>query len=661
MGVFTSKMRLLTAVVIEDKSDLIAKELLRAGLLDFIKVTKAFDMGDISLEGGASAETEVGELRRRIENLYRQASIRLPSTSALSVEEMDVLDLALCRSKVDEAVSEIQDIRAEQKKVHQEILKLDEIGRYLRKSDDAKSGAGGFLIINRGRPVRGTMKALTARLSQIPFFESEITGGDEYLLISLKRDRAVIGEVLSSFGWLESDVSSNEKSRLAAGADIKERRVVLEQKMETVQGKLKDAVLWRKAEFDELWKNLRLHELFGEIKNNFSHTRDTCIFSGWLPAERSTDLERIIRSVSGGSCIVRWSDPEDHRKVSVPVEIRHTKVLAPFKMLVENFGVPEYGTIDPTIFVAVAYLAMFGLMFGDVGQGFVIMMVGLLGGLLTSKSSAGLKRLLQLFVFCGISSIIAGVLFGSYFGYSFFPPLWFDYHGIIAGHSETGGGRITDVYDILRITIYFGIIVISTGLVLNWINLFRKRNFFKLFLDKSGIIGGWFYGCGLWAAFQFVAADYKSLPDAGLMAVLFGIPVLILLLKAPLQYILHERGRQEFNGFKIVDFIMEWLVELLEIFSGYLANTLSFMRVAGLGIAHVSLMVAFDSIAAMSGNGFAAALILILGNLLVIALEGLSAGIQALRLNYYEFFSRYFTGKGIAYNPVSLRNRKQED
>jgi V/A-type H+-transporting ATPase subunit I len=142
--------------------------------------------------------------------------------------------------------------------------------------------------------------------------------------------------------------------------------------------------------------------------------------------------------------------------------------------------------------------------------------------------------------------------------------------------------------------------------------------------------------------------------------VFFGIPVLILLFKAPLHFILHERGKKKFDAFKVIDFIMEWIVEILEIFSGYLANTLSFMRVAGLGIAHVSLMVAFDTIAGMTGGGAAAILILILGNILVIALEGLSAGIQALRLNYYEFFSRYFTGKGIAYNPVSLRNWKQE-
>ena len=107
--------------------------------------------------------------------------------------------------------------------------------------------------------------------------------------------------------------------------------------------------------------------------------------------------------------------------------------------------------------------------------------------------------------------------------------------------------------------------------------------------------------------------------------------------------------------------IMEFLVEVLEIFSSFLSNTLSFMRVAGLGIAHASLMSAFYDMADMPGNIIAKILIMILGNVLVIVLEGLSAGIQSLRLNYYEFFTKYFTGHGIAFRPVGLKSRTVSD
>ena len=112
----------------------------------------------------------------------------------------------------------------------------------------------------------------------------------------------------------------------------------------------------------------------------------------------------------------------------------------------------------------------------------------------------------------------------------------------------------------------------------------------------------------------------------------------------------------------LFDFGMQWIVELLEVFSGYLSNTLSFMRVAGLGIAHVSLMIAFFEISELvTGGGRAnllSVIILIIGNVLVIGLEGLTAGIQALRLNYYEFFTKFFSGSGRLYSPVSLKSRE---
>ena len=101
---------------------------------------------------------------------------------------------------------------------------------------------------------------------------------------------------------------------------------------------------------------------------------------------------------------------------------------------------------------------------------------------------------------------------------------------------------------------------------------------------------------------------------------------------------------------------MHWIVELLEIFSGYLSNTLSFMRVAGLGIAHACLMIAFFTLADMT-SGIFAWFILIIGNLMVISLEGISAGIQALRLNYYEFFTKFFHGTGKLHTPISLNSK----
>jgi V/A-type H+-transporting ATPase subunit I len=328
-------------------------------------------------------------------------------------------------------------------------------------------------------------------------------------------------------------------------------------------------------------------------------------------------------------------------------------------MLVSNFGIPEYGTIDPTPFVMPIYLAMFGLMFADAGQGLILAILGVIGGwyFKNKTEKRAMYNLSWLLVWCGLSSVLFGILFGSYFGISLFKPIWFDFHGVVSGHSNNTS-MISSVYDILAITIYFGITVIAVGLIFNWINLIRTKRWMELLFDKGGIFGGWIYAGGVYAGSYFIAHDYKQFPQASILFCSLFLPALFLFVKEPYHFFKNKKFNpsQKFELFTPLNFIMNWIVELLEIFSGYLANTLSFMRVAGLGIAHVSLMVSFFTLAGMT-SGINSVIILILGNLLVISLEGLSAGIQALRLSYYEFFTKFFHGTGELYKPISLNSR----
>jgi V/A-type H+-transporting ATPase subunit I len=181
----------------------------------------------------------------------------------------------------------------------------------------------------------------------------------------------------------------------------------------------------------------------------------------------------------------------------------------------------------------------------------------------------------------------------------------------------------------------------------------------ELILDKGGILGSWMYGGGVYIAFFVVSHDYKKLPADITIFLLVGLPALLYFAKGPYHYFKHKDELPEKKSnpvFLTLNFLMEWLVELLEIFSGYMSNTLSFMRVAGLGIAHACLMTAFFTLADMT-SGFSSWLILILGNIMVISLEGLSAGVQALRLNYYEFFTKFFHGTGKLHTPISLNSK----
>ncbi|NCC91114.1 MAG: ATPase, partial [Spirochaetia bacterium] len=416
------------------------------------------------------------------------------------------------------------------------------------------------------------------------------------------------------------------------------------------------------AQLYAIWSNLRLNELCDQIRSYFAYTRNTTLFSGWVPTDQASLVEKAIEDASEGQCVVEWTEASSMPRDQVPVAMSSPKALAPFQKIVNNYSTPEYGTVNPTIFVMVAYLSMFGLMFADVGQGLVLLLVGLMGS--HSYKTHPLKpdgmlsrNVTSLLVYLGLSSMVFGALFGSYFGLPLVPALWFNFEAAVAGH----GTLITDVYGILGITIRFGIIIIYTGLVLNWINLSRKKAYLTLLLDKNGLLGGLLFGIGLYMGFGFVRSGYRTFPSQPWIAPVVTVSLILLFARGFIIYLvsLRKGGERHEISHVVLDSVMEFLVDVLEIFTGYLSNTLSFMRVAGLGIAHASLMESFKELSSMV-DGFGGVAIFILGNVLVIVLEGLSAGIQSLRLNYYEFFSRYFTGKGVAYEPVGLSNTRSE-
>ena len=243
------------------------------------------------------------------------------------------------------------------------------------------------------------------------------------------------------------------------------------------------------------------------------------------------------------------------------MELRNPRFLKPFQMLVTNYGVPAYGTIDPTPLVAISYLLMFGLMFGDAGHGLILVMLGLIGSKILK--TPGMRQLSRLLVWCGGASVGMGVLFGAYFGFSLIPALWFDYHEVVAGHAT--GGAVANLMDILALTVYLGIGVISAGLLLNWVNQARAGNWRALIFDKAGVLGGVMYGTGVWVAAAFARSGFRELPSLGVAGYLIGASALLLFLKFPLQAVA-DRKEGHAPHVSPAMWVMDWIIELLEVF-----------------------------------------------------------------------------------------------
>ncbi len=674
---FPTPMIQLVAVVLDPDVDAVTKALLDVGVLHFIDIREQIPQAASKLERIEQEVTagEAAELRKRIEGILSVVHRNPAEETRLSIEHIKTLDLEKARSSLDQITGKISELRNRQSEMQQELLKLEDMRRQLELFGNISAGFGSgsrfsYLSFQTGSLEKESADGLQQELRRYPSVCVETGIEDDtafLLLISMKRDEKAIDELLERYGWHDVDLSSklDELDSDVTGSLDKRINEVRSERDKAAE-QVSTTINEKSQALSEMWQTLRLNELYATVQSYYARTSRTVLFSGWLPSSKQYIVDGKIRETCGSRCLLEWNRPkeveaENEEGTAVPVELHNPKFLAPFQLLVQNYSIPEYGTVDPTPFVAIAYLVMFGLMFGDAGHGLILALAGIVGRVLYTKRN-NVRKLLTLLIWCGSASIVTGVLFGAYFGMQWFEPIWFDYHGIVSGH---GGGRLVgSIYDVLAITIYFGIAVIALGLVLNWINLVSKKRWFELVFSKGGLIGGEIYAAGVIAAHYFVRHDYKQLPDTELLFFFLGIPVLLLALKAPIDHIIkRRRGEAEtLHPLSIVDFAMEWIVEILEIFSGYLANTISFMRVAGLGIAHEALMIAFFSIAEMTGTATASGtsytiwsvLVLLVGNVLVIVLEGLSAGIQSLRLNYYEFFSKYFSGTGRAYKPVSL-------
>lgn len=657
MNLFTRPMKLLTAVVLEQTTEAVIKALLQLGVMDFVHINRLDpqQMEKLSTKPSSVSRMALEDTRHRVEALLRQGHIHLPSSEFLKVDDLQKPDLETYKNVLDALNIQLLTLKDKQKQCNQRLIGFEEMKRYIAEDK------GEYLDLRLGEFTHGTQEDLSSKIGSFGGILDEIKDVGKFISLTLRRDVSQVDPLLEKFGWEESSDAGLQRQALTIVTHRLEdecRKALLERS--EVEGEVDAVIAEKKSKLIEIWGNLRLNELCDQIRSYFAYTRNTTLFSGWVPSDQAQAVSKAIFDASDGQCVIEWTEATEVNREEVPVAISMPKALEPFQRMVNNYATPEYGTVNPTLFVMVAYLIMFGLMFADVGQGFILLLVGLFVKFNYKKNPMkpdGLlsRNIATLLLYLGGSAITFGLLFGSYFGMNIFPALWFNFDAVVSGHAE--GDVFKNVYDILGLTVKFGIVVIYTGLGINWVNLTRKKAWLKLILDKNGITGGLLFGIGLYMAFGFVKTGYHTFPTDPWITPVLLVCLIAMFFRGFLAYYLSvkEGGKTHDAGKVIFDSVMEWILDTLEIFTGYLSNTLSFMRVAGLGIAHASLMEAFKELSNMAGGVWGIA-IFVLGNVLVIVLEGLSSGIQSLRLNYYEFFSRYFTGKGVAYEPVGLKS-----
>ena len=360
-----------------------------------------------------------------------------------------------------------------------------------------------------------------------------------------------------------------------------------------------------KNRLEELSKNFDIRKMAARMKDSQD---DSYILCGWMAED---DVEKFLEEIKDDDKVfVVVEDDHDAYFGEPPTKLENPKLFKPFEMYIQMYGLPAHNEMDPTIFVAITYSFIFGVMFGDVGQG-LLLLIG--GALIYHFKKAPLAGIIAT---AGVFSTIFGFMFGSVFGFEdIIEPLWIR----PIDHMTTLPflGKLNTVF---IVAVAFGMFLIIVAMILHIINAARSKDIESTWFDPNGVAGLIFY-----------------------IAVVATI-------------VLFMTGNPLPGGI-VMGNIVQGFFEMFETLLSYFSNTISFIRIGAFAVSHAAIMeVVLQLAGAESGNPnwFG----VIFGNLFVCGFEGLIVGIQVLRLEYYEMFSRFYKGSGRAFDPYTKKKMK---
>ncbi|MBH1942346.1 ATPase [Mobilitalea sibirica] len=349
------------------------------------------------------------------------------------------------------------------------------------------------------------------------------------------------------------------------------------------------------------------------------------ILCGWITQK---DADLIIKDTETDPNInIIIEEGQESETTKPPTKLKNKKVFKPFEMFVKMYGLPAYNEIDPTSFVAITYSLIFGIMFGDAGQG---LLLALGGALLYKYKKMAIAAIISM---AGVFSIVFGFLYGSIFGFEdLIEPIWLS--------------PMHNVMTVLLTSVGFGVALIMIAMILNIINGIKERRISKVLFDTNGVSGLVFYIAAITCVALLMTG--RTLPATILLIIFFGIPLLLIFFREPLERFIEKKAHffPEHKGM----FFVESFFELFEVLLSYVTNTISFLRIGAFALSHAAIMGVVMLLAGVE-TGDPNIIVIILGNLFVAAMEGLIVGIQVLRLEFYEMFSRFYKGTGKEFKP----------
>lgn len=482
-----------------------------------------------------------------------------------------------------------------------------------------------FLDFHVGMVPRANVARLegAVRLADCLLF-NELQRGDSALVIIVGPNgetESRLASVLAAAGFqalpipagLDDAGAAQKRAELSRRAEeLQRERTGLRDELARWEGKHRDLLL-------DARRSLLLAEPLVVLDPSVHSHGQLAMLAGWVPARTLERLQQRLRETVRLPFQLDARDPLPAERPLVPSVPPRNRWLEPFAVLVRQYGIPRYGEVDPTPLFAFTFLLMFGSMFGDVGQGGVI-------AALAWAFRAKLGRMFPFGIMAGLSSVLFGFLYGSIFGYEdILPAVWRSpiHHPIL----------------MLEVALGYGVVFLVVACLLAIYNRLAVKNAIGALFGHHGVVNLIFYLALVWGGLNL-----------GRNGALGSTPLLLAFTALGALAWYGWRGLDGSFGEKL----LASAIQTLETVIGYVSSTLSFLRVAAFSLNHAALSIAVLTLAGMLGQP-GHLLAVILGNVFVLVLEGCIVMIQVLRLEFYEGFSRYFTGDGHAFAPLRLR------
>lgn len=421
--------------------------------------------------------------------------------------------------------------------------------------------------------------------------------------------------------------------------DTAEQVKDIDKQIEDLMTRQASKILGARKRLEELSNNFDVRKMAARTDAG-ANKEDYYILCGWMGEK---DVEAFLKEAEKDDRIFVVVE-EDKEKFfgEPPTKLKNPRFFKPFEMFIRMYGLPAADEMDPTMFVALTYTFIFGAMFGDVGQGLCLFVFGGLLYLIKKINLAGIISI------AGLFSTFFGFMFGSVFGFeNIIEARW-----LRPVEAMTNLPFIGQLNTVFVVAIAFGMALNLLVMIFNVLNAIKSHDLENGLFSSNGMAGLVFYGFLVLTIVLYMTGH--KVPGNIMMVIFLGIPILMFVFKEPLANLVQKRHKKMEEG-KVM-FLVQAFFELFETMLSYFSNTISYVRIGAFAVSHAAMM---EVVLMLSGASAGSTnwIVFVLGNILVSGLEGLVVGIQVLRLEYYEMFSRFYKGSGREFKPFNNHSK----